>query len=152
MHGVIARSVPRTPQGGMTLVELLIVIAVIAVLGAIAVPSYQVYVMKARRADARSALTTAAQKLERYATENPIAGYSTATLGTGAGDVYSNKSENLHYNLSFAAPPTVSAYTLRAVPATGGTQVNDPCGTFTLTQAGVRDVSGGTKTALECWQ
>ena len=135
---------------GMTLIELMIVIAVLALLGGIAVPSYQAYVMKARRADARSALTTAAQMLERYATENPAAGYSTATLSMTAGPtvVYRDRSENLHYNLTLPAP-SIAGYTLRATPA--GSQGSDPCGSFTLTHTGDRNVTGGTLNKAQCW-
>ena len=135
---------------GMTLIELMIVIAVLALLGGIAIPSYQAYVMKARRADARGALTNAAQMLERYATENAAAGYSTATLSNTAGPtvVYSSRSENAHYNLSFTAQ-SVSAYTLKATPA--GAQATDPCGSFTLNQTGTRGVTGGSLTKEQCW-
>jgi type IV pilus assembly protein PilE len=63
----------------------MIVVAMIAVLGAIAVPSYQNSVRKARRADARSALVTTAQLMERYATEHAAAGYSTAILSPASG-------------------------------------------------------------------
>jgi type IV pilus assembly protein PilE len=136
------------PQHGLTLIELMIVVAVVAALGMIAVPSYQSYVTKARRADARGALTNAAQMLERFATERAATGYAGATLGSGG--VYRNTSENGHYTLSFAAPPTTSAYTLRAVPTVGGSQVNDPCGTFTLTQTGKRGVTGSLSSA-QCW-
>jgi type IV pilus assembly protein PilE len=127
----------------MTLIELMIAVAVVALLGSIAVPSYQAYVMKARRADARSALTTAAQMLERYATENASAGYSTATLA----GVYRTTSENGHYTLGLARD--VTTYTLSALPA--GPQQADACGTFTLTQSGLRDVNGGTLTKEQCW-
>ena len=144
------RILARRPGGrGMTLIELMIVVSVIAVLGAIAIPSYQAYVSKARRADARGALTNAAQMLERFATENPTTGYSTATLGSSG--VYPNKSENGHYNLSFAATPGVSTYTLRAIPVAGSSQARDPCGSFTLTHSGKRDVTGGTLTTAQCW-
>ncbi len=145
-------SVRRRPLArGMTLIELMIVVALLAILGSIAVPSYQSYVMKARRADARGALTNAAQMLERHATENAGAGYSSATLG--AGGVYPNQSESGHYGLRFSAGPAVSTYTLEAAPV--GSQIGDPCGKFTLTQTGKRDVivpAGSSKTWADCWQ
>lgn len=146
----------------MTLVELIIAVAVIAILGAIAIPSYQAYVTKARRADARSALTIAAQMLERHATENPVTGYSTAKLSdTSASNVvYRATSENLHYNIGFVAaagdvtfltsPASASAYILKAIPT--GAQTGDHCGAYTLTHTGARGVIGGTLTSVpQCW-
>jgi type IV pilus assembly protein PilE len=143
------RRLPPKYRGGrgMTLIELMIVVSVIAILGMIAVPSYQSYVMKARRADARGALTNAAQMLERCSTENPTTGYATPACTAG----YPFNSENRHYRISLAAGTTASAYTLRAAPAAGGSQTNDPCGTYTLTQSGKRDVTGGTLTMAQCW-
>jgi type IV pilus assembly protein PilE len=151
----------RRRQSGMTLIELMIVVGVLAILASIAVPSYQTYVMKARRADARAALTTAAQMLERYSTENPTTGYSTAKLSNTAGPnvVYRGSSENQHYNIGFVtaaadtafivSPVTASAYLMKAIPV--GPQAADPCGSFTLRQDGRRGVVGGSLTDAQCW-
>jgi type IV pilus assembly protein PilE len=136
----------RRGGAGFTLIELMIVVAVVALLARIAYPAYMDSVRKARRSDARIALVNASQALERYNTEKNT--YVGATFGPGASDVYKAQSENGYYTLS-AGVPTLNAYTLTATPAGG--QAVDKCGSFTLTQAGVRDVSGGTLTKEECW-
>lgn len=146
-RGGSARVHARAGQRGMTLIELMIVVALLAILGSIAVPSYQSYVTKARRADARGALTNAAQMLERCSTENPTTGYATAACTAG----FPFNSENGHYRLTLSPAPTVSAYTLLAAPVVGSAQASDtPCATFTLTQSGQRGVTG-TLTAAQCW-
>ena len=131
---------------GFTLIEMLIVVAIIGVIAAIAYPSYQEHVRKSRRADARGVLTEAAQFMERRYTENLATGYAGAALPTtltqspkGGGAAY--------YNISLQGTPTRTAYTLRAVPS--GVQTKDGCGTLTLTNAGVK---GSAKTVDECWR
>ncbi len=146
VHAVMADR-PRG-EDGFTLIELMITVAIIAILAAVVLPAYQDSVRKARRADARAALTTAAQMMERHYTENNS--YATATFSASASATYSNKSENGHYLLSLPAGNlTVTTFTAQAVPQ--GAQVADPCGTFTLTHRGTRGVSGGTLTAAQCW-
>lgn len=140
---------PRQSAHGMTLIELMIVVALLAILGSIAIPSYQSYVQKARRADARGALTNAAQMLERYATENASKGYKDAVVPA--------TSENGHYTLTFSTPNTASAwtYTLKAEPA--GSQRQDACGSYTLNQSGLRGVAviapphPAPLTTAQCW-
>ena len=135
---------------GFTLIEVMIVVAVIALLGAVALPSYQASVRKARRADARSALVVTAQMMERYATEHAAAGYSTATLSDVPGPTTVAKpgSDNLHYTLTLANLGT-GTFTLRAAPQGG--QASDECGTFTLDERGVRGVANTSRTAADCW-
>ena len=131
---------------GFTLIEVMIVVALIAFLAAVALPSYQSSVRKARRADARAALVTTAQLMERYSTEHAGSGYSTATLSTGTGPTVVTKpaSDNGYYLLSLA-----NTFTLRA--AQQGAQSADGCATFTLDERGVRGVSGGTLGTSDCW-
>jgi len=140
----------RSTGRGFTLVELMIVVAVVALLSAVAVPSYQTSVRKARRADARTALATTAQMMERYATEQGANGYRTAMLSDVGGPTVVAKasSDNGYYQLSFTNL-TATAYTMRAVPQGG--QVRDDCATFTLDERGVRGLVGSTKPVSECW-
>ena len=126
------------------MVEIVIVCAIVAILSAIALPSYLSSIQKSRRSDAKSALVGAAGQMERYFTERNT--YATAALGSGG--VYPSSSLNGYYTLSFAAK-TATTYTLKAVPA--AQQVGDPCGTFTYTDQGVKGVTGGTFTTADCW-
>lgn len=130
---------------GFTLIELIVVVAIVAILAAIAYPSYLSQIQKSRRADAKSALLTAAVQMQRYFTERST--FATATLG-GAG-VYPNTSENGYYTLTLTNL-AATTFTLNAAPA--GTQAGDPCGTMTYTQQGVKGVTGATKTTAECWR
>jgi type IV pilus assembly protein PilE len=131
---------------GFTLLEVVIVGAIVAILAAIAYPSYINSVQKSRRSEATAALLGAASQLERFSTEK--GSYAAATLGTGAGAVYANHTENSYYNLSLTNL-AATTYTIQAAPA--AIQASDPCGTFTYDQQGNKNVSGGTWTKAQCW-
>src|SRR5256886_14322694 len=128
---------------GFSLIEVVIACAAVAILSAIALPSYLGSVQKSRRAEAKSALVGAAGQMERYFTERGT--YATATLGGGG--VYPATTQNGYYTLSLANL-TVSTYTLRATPA--GAHGGDPCGTLTHTDQGVK-AGTGTLSVSQCW-
>ena len=140
---------------GFTLIELMIVVAVVAILAAIAYPSYQDSVRKSRRADARSVLLQAAQWMERFYTQNHS--YAGGALPAGltqapveGGPKYYNISLT---NCAGAATVTANTFTLRAVPIAGSAQANDRCGALTLTNTGVRGVCvAAPPTVDECWR
>lgn len=129
---------------GFSLIELMIVVAIIGILTAIAVPSYRTYIQESRRSDAYVALTSAAAEQERiYIYDNRYSN-SIAVLG-------GSNSPQGHYVITLTA--TDSTFTLTATAATGSTQFLDTnCRTLTLNNLGVRGSSnsgGGATTG--CW-
>jgi type IV pilus assembly protein PilE len=130
----------RQKRAGFTLVELVIVIAVIALLVAIALPSYENSVRKARRSAAQSELLGFANTAERFFTEE--ATYANAPLPSGDADVFK------YYTFSFAAGPSATGYTIQATPKSGTPQAEDGCGTMRLTNTGVKTATG---TESNCW-
>lgn len=129
---------------GLTLIELMIVVAVVGILAAVAYPSYRGVMAKSRRSDARAALLDLAQRMERQYTERST--YAAATLG-GTG-IYPSTSPQGYYTMSITAQ-TATAFTIKATPT--GSQSGDACGTFQYDQAGVKAVSGGSLGATSCW-
>ncbi len=126
-------------SAGFTLIELMIVVVIIAILTAIAYPSYLDSVRKARRADAQADLVELASFMERSFTEN--SNYTTAVLPF----TQSPRTNTAFYQIDFNPARTATSYTLRSIPQ--GDQTNDPCGTMTLTNTGQTGAALG-----DCWQ
>jgi type IV pilus assembly protein PilE len=112
----------RKKVTGFTMIELLVVITLLGLIAAIALPSYGNYVKKTRRKDAQADLVNISNALERYYTANNT--YATATLG--AAGIYPAASpidgNSKYYNLSISAA-TATGYTLLATPT--GAQVGN---------------------------
>lgn len=140
------RKVHRT-QYGFTLIEMMIVVAIVGILSAIAYPSYTEYVRRGHRADARAGLLQAQQYLERASTATGVYPTALPSTLTWSGDAQKR------YTIGFQAGNTNAAFTLVATRKSPGPQAGDRCGDYTLTNTSTQgnlNLSGGA-TVAECW-
>lgn len=136
----------RLQIAGMTLVELMIVTAIIAILAAIAYPSYQNYVARTHRSAAESCLSQYAQFMERYYTTNLSYVGAVPSL-----PCRTDNGLNQRYTIVANNPlPTASTYVVTATPISLQARVDAQCGTLTIDQTGRRQVSG-TAGIDRCW-
>jgi type IV pilus assembly protein PilE len=130
-------------QRGFTLVELMIAVAIVAILAAIALPSYQESVQKGKRSDAKTGLVDAASRLEQFYLDNKT--YTTDMTDLGYGAATNVDTTDGYYKMTVAASAgctIASCFTVSAVPQGG--QASDSCGTLTIN-------SKGAKTPSDCW-
>ena len=128
-------------SGGFTLIELMIAVAVVAILAAIAYPFYEEFVKRTRRTDAMAALKDIVIAQEKYRNSNPtygtlaqvLPGVSTSELG--------------YYNLAVSGN-TATAYIATAAPT--GAQTGDSCGTFAVNQDDI--LTTGSYASADCWR
>lgn len=136
---------PIERRAGFSLIELLVTLAVAAILVAMAVASYDFATVKTRRGAAEGCLVEAAQAMERHYTAN--FSYVGATLPACSSDVAD------HYAMGFAAGgPTASSYRLEAVPQGRQASLDATCGTLTLDNTGVKGAGDDTAATVDaCW-
>ena len=140
---------------GFTLIEVMIVVAIIGILAAVAYPSYQDHVRKSRRAEAQSALMGLAAAMERHFTAtNSYTGAGAGGSDTGAPGIYYDKvpkdGGTAYYNLTIDSA-SASAFVVKATPVNG--QVGD--GFLDLNNQGIRrwdrDNRGSIGTGEDKW-
>ena len=155
-------------QCGFTLIEVLVVVAIAAILAAIAIPSYRDYIVRSKRAAARQVLLEAAQFLERNFTAAGCYDFAdTASCLARSGSATAQPPTLLRapsegrqsYAVGWAYGAEGTAFTVTARPC-GAAGANCPagaevtfadaaCGALTLTQTGLRGASGSV---AACWQ
>jgi type IV pilus assembly protein PilE len=144
------RTAARRHMLGMTLLELMAVVMVIGVLGMIAIPSYRQYLMRAHRAEAKSALLQLATKQERFYLANRTYGTVDALVAANllrAGGL----SERGTYQITIPAADAAT-FTATATPVAGGAfdmRDDAQCTTFSIDAQGVRTATGTA--AATCW-
>jgi type IV pilus assembly protein PilE len=158
----ITNAVP--PCAGFTLIELMITLAIGAILAAIAIPMYQKQVQQSRRTDARTAVLDLAGREERYLSVSASYTNVPSNLGyapVGGGGAFPVVVGSGYYQLTVAVPAVVApnppTYVVSAVPVAGSPQLKDlQCQYFSVDNTGKQFSSatgaGGTDTSSTCWQ
>lgn len=123
-------------QKGFTLIELMVVVAILGIIAAFAIPSYNETIRKSRRSDAKVTLLKIAQNLERCFSANN-------SYTAGCTNFNNTNSEEGYYTITTAQ----NANTFTITAAAKGSQADDTyCATFTLNEAGTK---GGAHS--DCW-
>jgi type IV pilus assembly protein PilE len=138
----------RIFQRGITLIELMTVLVIVAILASIGIPSYSQYVRRSHRAEAKAALLQNAQFMERNFT------VSNSYSVDGAGDelngdalpVTQTPKEAAKRRYRIVLDNDASSFTLSAIPE--GANADDECGTLTLTNTGLKEATGDD---VACW-
>lgn len=140
----------RHGSKGFTLIELMIAVAVIAILAAVAYPAYQKQIMNARRTDGTAPLLMLATQLEKYAYDNGT--YAGATVPNLIGSATTSEG---YYTVAIAAAtaacPIADCYLITATPVAGTPQANDTeCNALTLSSIGIKNATGTCTGSNQC--
>jgi type IV pilus assembly protein PilE len=145
----------KRSQFGFSLIELMIVVAIVAIISAFAYPSYQRYVIKAKRTVAQNALLQVADRQQQFFMDNKRFAADLTNLGFGAnpyvvGDdgapTVAGDTQAV-YSLSLTNV-TATTWTVTAAPLHGQLSRDTYCGSLSITQAGTKGKTGASD---DCW-
>ena len=131
---------------GFTLIELMIVVAVITIIAAIAIPAYSDYVTRAKRADGKTALASLQLAQEKYRANNPTYATSAASIP------FATTSPDGYYTISISSA-TATTYVIVADPDETAGQIDPECGNLIINESGDESVTGtASATPDRCWK
>jgi type IV pilus assembly protein PilE len=142
-------------EGGVTLMELMVVVAIVGILAAIAYPAYTQFVIQTNRTDATKTMQLAAQSLERCYSTNftylncPVSGNA---IPNPVVDGSTMVTPQLFYNITFAIPDAQD-YTLTAVAVQAPQTTDNSCAQFILSSTGQQTAldAGANLNTKTCW-
>jgi type IV pilus assembly protein PilE len=142
---------------GFTLVEVMVVVAIIGILASIAYPSYTEQVAKGRRSQAKVQLLSAQQWMERFYSENYR--YDRNSAGTASDDDSQFKARfttspppgegTAVYDIALVTPLARDTFIIRATRRAGTSMASDKCGDFTIDSMGRKSIAAGTFNSTE---
>ena len=141
----------NSKQSGFTLIEMMIVVIIVGLLAAIAIPSYSEYTTRSKRSEGLALLSEGAARQERFFAQNNSyvtnsANISQLALRNTSGPVVT--SDNNYYDMSVSSVANDGGYTLTATQKIGDVA----CGNLTLNALGIKGRSGSGKTVEQCWK
>lgn len=137
----------RKRVSGFTLIELMIVVAVIAVLAGIAMYNYQAAVVRAKRSAATSCLQSGAQYMERYYTT--YMSYNNSSSPPALPQCDSGVSNN--YTVALVPSADGRTFTITATPINQQARADTKCAALSILQSGERRESGTATAISDCW-
>lgn len=135
------------PARGFTLIEVMITVVIVAILAAVAYPSYTEYVARGHRTQLKTQMQAAQQWMERRYSERYF--YGDAAASNDAPAAFANQSfatsppageGTARYSLGVALANGGQSYVITAERVDSGTMANDPCGNPTVNNLGVKGV------------
>lgn len=141
-------SASRRQIHGFTLIELMITVAIIAILAAVAVPSYGEYVRKSRRSEAQAFMSDVVARQQHFLLDRRAYAVSiTAAPASNGLGLTIPSSVSSYYAVTIATDNTTSPPSFVVTGTPSGAQAAEKCGTLTIDQRGTKTASGtGT-----CW-
>lgn len=146
----------KTRHLGFTLIELIIAMAIAAILARVAFAAYTESLNRTKRTMAQTAIISASQAMERYFTKNNTYAGATITSPSAATDVYPSAvpATGAQFYTLGLSNQTATTYTITATRLATGAMKNDKCGDFTYTQTGTKGITNNTAgvAVTDCWR